>query len=138
MNMGTSTLVILSLIAASVLWTVLFGGRLPKPYHIRACQGKGWRNAFPSSSKQDIREFLSVFVGAFAFSQKERLKLNPEDQILQIYRAIYPIRWTPDALELETLTRDINAKYGFALENVWHENVTLGELFRITQRARAL
>jgi len=136
--MGTSTFVILFIIAASVLWSVLFGGRLPKPYNIRTCQGKGWRNAFPSSSKQDIREFLSVFVDAFAFSQKERLKLNPEDQILRIYRAIYPSKWTPDALELETLTRDIKAKYGFALESVWHEKVTLGELFQITQRARAL
>ncbi|MBP8133361.1 MAG: hypothetical protein KAY13_03745 [Zoogloea sp.] len=97
--MGTSTIVILSLIAASVLWSVLFGGRLSKPYNTRSCQGKGWRIAFPSASKQDIREFLAVFVDAFAFSQKERLKLNPEDQVLQIYRAIYPSRWTPDALE---------------------------------------
>lgn len=135
--MGRSTVVILSLIAASVLWSVFLGGRLPKPYNIRTCQGKGWRNAFPSSSKQDIREFLSVFVDAFAFSQKERLKLNPEDQILQIYRAIYSRRWTPDALELETFAKDIEAKYGFSLESVWHETVTLGELFQITQRTRA-
>lgn len=135
--MDTSTVVILSLIAALALWSVFFGDRLPKPYNVRTCQGKGWRNAFPSSSKQDIREFLSVFVDAFAFSQKERLKLNPDDQVLQIYRAIYPSRWTPDALELETFAKDIEAKYGFSLENVWHEKVTLGELFQITQRTRA-
>lgn len=138
MSMGTSTIVILSLIAASVLWSVLFGGRLPKPYNTRSCQGKGWRIAFPSASKQDIREFLAVFVDAFAFSQKERLKLNPEDQVLQIYRAIYPSRWTPDAMELETFAKDIEAKYGFPLESVWHEKVTLGELFQIAQRAHAL
>lgn len=135
--MDTSTVIILSLIAASVLCSVLFGGRLPKPYNIRTCQGKGWRKAFPSSSKQDIREFLSIFVDAFAFSQKERLKLNPEDQILQIYRAIYPSMWTPDALELETFAKGIEAKYGFSLESVWHEKVTLGELFQTTQKARA-
>lgn len=90
MSMGALSVIVLSLIAASVLWAVLFGGRLPKPYYMRTCQGKGWRLAFPASPKQDIREFLSVFVDAFAFSQKERLKLNPEDQILRIYRAIYP------------------------------------------------
>ncbi len=98
--------------------------------------GKGWRNAFPASSGQDIREFLSLFVEAFAFSQKERLNLNPEDTILQIYRARYPSKWTPDALEVETLAKDIEARYGFSLENVWHEQLTLGELFQVTQKAR--
>lgn len=136
--MGTSTIIILSLVAASVVWSVLFGGRLPKPYHLRTCQGKGWRKDFPSASKQDIREFLSVFVEAFAFSQKEKLKLNPEDQLLQIYRAIYPSRWTPDALEFETLAKDIAAKYGVSLERVWHDTLTLGELFKIVQRTHAL
>lgn len=133
--MGTSAAIILLLIAATMVWSVLFGGRLSKSYYIRACQGKGWRNVFPSSSKQDIREFLAVFVDAFAFSQKERLKLNPEDQVLQIYRAIYSNNWTPDALELETLAKDIEAKYGFSLESIWHDKLTLGELFQITQRA---
>lgn len=104
---------------------------------MRTCQGKGWRIAFPSASKQDIREFLAVFVDAFAFSKKERLKLNPEDQVLQIYRAIYPSRWTLDALELETLAKDIEAKYGFSLESILHDKVTLGELFKIAQRAHA-
>jgi len=136
MSMGTSAAIMLFLLAATVLWSVLFGGQLPKPYYIRTCQGKDWRNAFPSSSKQDIREFLAVFVGAFAFSQKERLKLNPDDQVLQVYRAIYPSKWTPDALELENLAKDIEANYGFSLESVWHEKLTLGELFQITQRAR--
>jgi hypothetical protein len=134
--MSASTVVILSLIAAIVLWLVLFGSRLPKPYNIRTCQGRSWRNAFPSSSKQDIREFLSVFVDAFAFSQKERLKLTPEDQILQIYRAVYPNKWAPDALELEIFAKNIEAEYGFSLERVWHEKLTLGELFQITHRTR--
>lgn len=135
MSMDTSTIVILSLIAALVLWSVLFGGRLPSPYYTRSCQGKGWRTTFPFAPKQEIREFLSVFVDAFAFSQKERLKLNPEDQVLQIYRAIYPSRWTPDAMEIETFAKDVEAKYGFSLESVWHEKVTLGELFQIAQKA---
>jgi len=137
MSVSTSTIVILSLIAASVLWSLFFGGRLPKPYNTRSSQGQGWLIAFPSASKQDIREFLAVFVDAFAFSQQQRLKLNPEDQVLQIYRAIYPSQWTPDAMELETFAKDIEAKYGFSLENVWHEKVTLGELFQIAQRAHA-
>ena len=136
MNTAISTVIVLSLIAATMLWSVLFGGRLPRPFHGRACQGQGWRNAFPASSRQDIRDFLSLFVEAFAFSQKERLKLNPEDKILQIYPSRYPSKWTPDALEVETLAKDIEAQYGFSFESVWHDQLTLGELFQITQKAR--
>lgn len=138
MSMTTSIVVILFLIVASVLWSDLFGGKLPKPYYNRTCQGKSWRNAFPTSPKQDIREFLSAFVDAFAFSQTERLKLRPDDQILQIYRAIYPSKWTPDALEFETLDRDLKAKYGVSLEETWNEQLTLGKLFNATKRARAI
>lgn len=135
-EMTLSSLILLSLITATVLWAALFGGRLPKPYYGRTCQGKGWRSAFPSSPKQNIREFLCVFVDAFAFSQTERLKLNPGDQILQIYRTLYPNKWGPDALELENLAMSVKAKYGFTLESIWHEQLTLGELFQATQRAR--
>lgn len=136
-SMTTPTITILVAITALVLWAVAFGGRLPKSLRSRTCQGKGWRTTFPSASKQAIREFLSLFVNAFAFSKTERLKLSPNDQVLQIYRAVYPTMLTPDALELETLAKDIEATYGFSLEGVWHEHITLGELFQITQQARA-
>jgi len=135
--MDLSTIIILLLIAEAVLWMVLHRRRLPKPYHDRTCQGKGWRNTFPTSPKKDIREFLSVFVEAFAFSQAQKLKLNPGDPILQIYRTLYPHKWMPDSLELETLAMGIEAKYGFSLESIWHAQLTLGELFQATQRVRA-
>lgn len=134
--MDTLTAAILFLIAASVLGSVLFGGRLPRPYRRRGCQGKGWRDAFPDSPSRDVREFLSVFVDSFAFSRKERLKLNPEDQIVRIYRSVYPNMWMPDSLELETLANGIESRYGFSLEKVWHENITLGELFRTAREVR--
>jgi hypothetical protein len=53
-------------------------------------------------SKQEIRAFLSV-VGAFAFHESERLKLNPDDQVFAVYSAVYSHRGLPDMLELETL-----------------------------------
>lgn len=128
----------LLLIATILLRSDHLLGGLPKPYNARACQGKNWRGAFPYASKQDIREFLSIFVEGFAFSQKERLKLNPEDQILQIYRALYPCRGCADALEVETLAKYIKERYGFSLGDVWHEKITLGELFQITQGVHSL
>src|SRR5688572_3372633 len=87
-----------------VVWSVACGGRPPPPLRDRACQGRAWRRAFPGAPKSDIRGFLSLFVEAFAFSDRERLKLAPGDEILGIYRAIYPAqRWGVDNLELESL-----------------------------------
>jgi propanediol dehydratase small subunit len=134
--MGTFTLVI-SLVIVFCLLGVLFGGQLPKQYRHRNCQGKGWRTAFPSASKQDIREFLSLFVGAFAFRETEKLKLNPEDPIYIIYLALYPSSGIPDSLELETLCFDLEKKYGLSLQDLWHEQLTLGELFATTRKVAA-
>lgn len=133
MTTMVSTSFIVSVVVALLLCSVLFGGQLPKFYNTRPCQGKGWRETFPSSSKQGIRAFLAVFVNAFACADNEKLKLKPEDKVLDIYRAIYPLGWVGDALELETLAKAIQVKYGFSLGSVWHESLTLGELFQITQ-----
>lgn len=69
--MGTPTIAILLSSQAWCCGRVFNGGRLPKSFSIRTCEGKHPCNAFPYSSKQDIREFLPVFGDAFALSQKE-------------------------------------------------------------------
>lgn len=117
-----------SLIGA-FLWKLVFPSPLPRPYRYRSCQGRRWKNSFPDSSKEDIRIFLNTFTDAFAFSQEDKLKFAPEDTILQVYRALYPKRWMPDALEVETLAVDFESKYGVKFEGIWHEDLSLGELF---------
>lgn len=116
-------------IFAAILWAVLFGGRLPHPYRGRQCQGRHWKREFPEATKQEIREFLTLFVRAFSLSATETLKLKPGDEVLAIYRATYPIPGMPDALELETLAQGLKARYGLSLEDLWAENLTLGDLF---------
>lgn len=113
-------------------WYLAVGSNLPKLYRIRSCQGRAWRNAFPSVTKQEIRGFLSLFVSAFAFDGREKLKLAPTDEILKIYRSLYPSRLEPDAMELETLALTLECKQGFKLEALWKDNLTLGELFSHT------
>lgn len=125
----TTSVVIVLLVIATVLGGVLFGGRLPHPFNARRCQGKGWRQAFPSAPEQEIREFLSLFAAAFAFADKEKMKLHPDDRILDIYRSRYPGQLLPDALELETLALKVKDKYGFKIESVWDESLTLGQLY---------
>jgi propanediol dehydratase small subunit len=114
------------------LWSAKFGGLLPKSLRSRSCQGEGWRAAFPAASKQQIRELLSLFVSAFGFYETEKLKLSPNDPLLQIYRSLHPHRGQADALEFETLVEDLSRKYRVDLVAVWREDLTLGELFAHT------
>jgi len=74
-------------------------------------------------------------VKAFAFSDNEKLKLRPDDKILEIYKALYPSKWTPDALEFETLAKDLQQRYSVELEKIWRDDLTLGDLFTECLRA---
>ncbi len=117
------------LIVVFTIWAILFGGRLPKPYAQRECEGKGWRRAFPDASKTEIREYLQTFVDAFAFDEREKLKLSPNDRILDIYKSLYPKESMADSLEVETFADDLESKYGFDLPSAWHKEITLGDVF---------
>lgn len=99
------------------------------PFRSRKCQGRGWNRQFPQTPIKEIREFLLFFVKAFAFSDNEKLKLNPDDKILEIYKALYPSQWIPDVLEFETLGRDLRQKYSVELGKIWRDDLTLGDLF---------
>lgn len=133
--MNVAIITICLIILAIVILACLLGGRLPERYHNRRCQGKNWHLAFPSASKEEIRSFLSDFIESFAINDMDQLKLNPEDKILDIYNALNPHKWTGDALEIETLAVSIEQKTGLNFESIWNENLSLGELFSLTQKA---
>lgn len=105
-----------------------------KMYWDRRCTGKLWRVRFPEASKDEIRRFLQMFVDAFAFRESQRLKFSPEDEIMGIYRALYPERDWPDALELETLTKMLREEYDIDLVKSWTDGMTLGSLFLLTKQ----
>jgi propanediol dehydratase small subunit len=134
--MTNFNLIVVSTFVGFVLWGVFVGGQLPRPYRGRPCQGKRWRIAFPDAPNDDIRTFLSDFTDAFAFPDKEKLKFSPDDTILQVYRALYSRKWMADALEVETLEENIESKYRIKFDAIWHENLSLGELFAVTRRER--
>jgi len=95
----------------------------------RDCTGKAWKAAFPEASKAEIREFLDIFVRAFAFSTSRRLKFKPTDRVMEIYRTRYPSKLSADMLELETLTKLTRKRYGLDLVPGWRPETTLGEIF---------
>lgn len=123
------TIIIIAIFIGTLIVGKLYGGQLPKPFQSRACQGRGWRRNFPRTPIKEIRAFLIFFVKAFAFTDNEKLKLKPDDKILEIYKALYPSKWMADALEFETLERDLRQKYSVELEKIWRDDLTLGDLF---------
>ena len=120
---------IFSLVIVGVLISVKYVPSLPRRYRFRSCEGRDWRLTFPAESKDEIRSFLLLFASAFAFADKDKLKFRPDDKILDVYRSLYPSRWLPDALEFETLAKDLQNRYELKLESVWSDDLTLGELF---------
>lgn len=134
--MTNSTTLLVAAIAAIIAWATLFGGKFPVPFGARSCQGRNWRRSFPGASKDEIRQFLSTFTESFAFRDREKLKLNPNDQLLDIYRALYPHKWQADAMEFEMLSEELESKYGVTFSSVWREDLTLGQLFAHVQKAR--
>jgi propanediol dehydratase small subunit len=129
MELMSIAIVVIIVFVGSWAWLNRNGELSPLPFRTRSCQGPGWRRAFPTAAKQDIREFLLIFIRAFAIREREKLKFNPSDRIFAVYRVRYPSKFMPDALELETLVSFIKNRYGVKLEEIWSEELTLGELF---------
>lgn len=128
-----TTLIIV--IVLTIFVALIFGEALPKKYKDRKCEGIAWKKEFPLSSSDDIRAFLSFFVEAFAFKDHHKLKFQPDDKLLDIYKLLYPHKWQADAMEFETLADDLKSKYSLSLNEIWHDDLTLGELFAKVQNA---
>jgi len=103
-------------------------------YWGRACAGREWRRAFPDATKQDIRQYLQLFVDAFAFRDCRRLCFRPSDKLIEVYQAIYPVKGWPDSLELETFALMVEKTYHLDLTKAWTPELTLGEVFRIARK----
>jgi len=110
--------------------SLVLGRSLPTGFRERTCQGRAWRREFPKASKAQIRAFLQIFASAFGFDKTDSLRFSPHDSVLSVYRALYPLKWTPDALELETFAQMLEKRYGLRLEETGSATVTLGALFR--------
>ena len=132
--------ILVVLILAALAWAAFHGWQLPNSLRYtvryRPCQGRAWRSTFPTASRKDIREFLTVFVSAFSFRESEKEHFRPDDEVLGIYRAENPTRGLPDAQELERLAKALRERYGLMLDDIWHEGLTLGGLFQRVQQAR--
>ena len=102
------------------------------PMFNRPCAGRDWRRAFPGAANAEIREFLRIFVDAFAINRKRFLAFRPDDRIMDVYHAMYALKGEPDCMELETFAQLIEKRYGGSILSHWRDDLTLGEVFSRT------
>jgi hypothetical protein len=108
-----------------------------RPYWQRACTGIRWRRRFPDVPKTEIREFLILFVDAFAFRRNRRCCFSPDDRVMDVYRALYPFAGMADCMELETFCEMVQKRYGLDFATSWREDLTLGQIYEQTRRRAA-
>lgn len=112
----------------------LHSSRALRPYWERYCMGIRWRRRYPDVPKTEIREFLNIFIDAFAFDKQKLCRFSPEDQVMDVFRAVYPPGdGMADNLELEFFASRLEKRYGIDAETLWREDITLGELFECTR-----
>ena len=51
---------------------------------------------------------------------------------MDVYRALYPPGSLTDSIELESLARRLEKRYGINVFGSWREDITLGELYAQT------
>ena len=102
----------------------------------RPCAGLAWHQAFRSSPVADIRSFLHSVATLFLLDAKPT-HLRPDDRVSTLYAASSP-GWM-DLMELEEFALFLEREHGVDTRDVWPddawpEDLTLGEVFALTQR----
>jgi len=117
------------IVALALFW--LFERFRLREYSARSCQGRAWKKAFPSAKKQEIREFLDLFVGAFALPTHLKLRLHPDDLPMDLYKAV---TLGVDAMEFENFSMDLERKFGRGLDSRTDDSWTLRDIFASVYR----
>jgi len=89
--------------------------KLPEPYCRRLPDAQRWRDSF-GIDFIIADQVLCIFCDVFMFDEEERYKFEPDDTIHEIYRAVYPSRWTPDSLEQPFLIDGLEKEFNFTFD----------------------
>jgi hypothetical protein len=76
----------------------------------RAADEGRWTHLYSGEELVVAKEALAAITYAFLLRTQDAARLRPEDRLMDIYRAAYPVRNTPDALEFETLWKQMKAE----------------------------
>ena len=115
-----------------------FHAPLPSPFCDRDSQEDKWRERYGDGRLEIANAVLLLVCDAFCFDPEERYKLQPDDQIMDVYRGCYPPgkKWPrADCMEMETLMHTFNKKF-LTESSEWHSDITLAELVDLAVKQR--
>ena len=134
-------LLLLSLLAVALAWhwwRTQFLAPLPSPFCDRDPQETAWRERYGDGRLEIADAILLLVCDAFCFNPEDRYKLQPDDQIMGVYRGCYPPgkKWPrADCMEMETLIFTFNKKF-LTETSQWHADITLGQLVDLAVKQR--
>ena len=103
--------VIIVAVVAGVAAYVFWGWRPSRQYVLgRAADEGRWTDLYSGEELGEAKEALNAITSAFLLRTEDAARLRPDDRLMDIYRAAYPVRDTPDALEFETLWKRMKAE----------------------------
>jgi len=73
-----------------------------------------WEALYPGLDHAPVVAALERIREAFLLRREDTFRLRPTDQLIDIYRAAYPRRDIPDALEFENLWKTLKKHHGLS------------------------
>jgi len=117
----------------------VFERKLPAEFRAREPTFAPWDEL--GYEPEVVKRVLSILSRAFGWPADEGLRLRPEDQVWEIYWSYYPAcspsapkwrrrvgSWPPDALEIETVHRDVQKAAGPGKTLDLHPAITVRDL----------
>ena len=118
---------------ALVLYLTDDQDRLPQKYKDRKTQLHLWSDMFHSASDEELKAFLlTIVTKGFKLNSKFYKYFKPSDILIEVLEARYGANDEVDPYEWEELKDILEEEFGVA-KDVWHERITLGELFRASE-----
>jgi hypothetical protein len=84
-------LFVIGLAAVIIVVVTILYPRTIQEYWQRSCMGRAWKRTFPRASKDEIRQFLYMFVDAFAFPKRRALPFAPTDRGLIVLARLFGV-----------------------------------------------
>ncbi len=96
-----------------------------------------WTRLYPPGELGAVREALGAITWAFLLRTEDAGRLEPCDQLIDIYRAAYPLKGWPDSLEFETLWKEMHDRLGVPEADLTHlTSMTVRDVIDVWRRRR--
>lgn len=85
-----------------------------------------------------MRQALGTITSAFGLQTEDAGRLDPRDRLIDIYRAAYPVEGWADALEFETLWKEMHEHLGVPEAELRDlTSMTVGEVVEVWRSERS-